>query len=94
MLDGNGPVDYTVIYQPSILPVDSVNATVFDADKNIWVGTDEGLICLDIKTGTVKDYSSSEYLKDKKVDGLYINPEQPNYIWVLTGNFVSRIKYR
>ena len=97
VLDNNNDynkIDYTVVYQPSILPVHSVNATIFDDDKNIWVGSDEGLLCLDLQSGIVKDYSSDEYLSHKKVDGLYLSQESSNYIWVLTGDTVTRIKYK
>lgn len=80
-------VNFKVV--PNVIPVgDGFNTSIFDADRNLWIGTDTGILILseDGKDTTVitSDSKDADYLKYDNVTMLF--SDGGSGAWVLCGN--------
>lgn len=85
-LDEYQGVNFKVI--PNVIPVgDGFNTSIFDAGRNLWLGTDKGILILSQDgetTKTITAAESTEYLKYDKVTMLF--SDGGNGAWVICGD--------
>lgn len=62
-----------------------------DADGNIWMGTDEGLACLDVRTQRFTNYTKANGLPNNSTPSLVI---VGNDMWIGTANGLARMDLR
>lgn len=86
-LDEYQGVNFKVV--PNVIPVgDGFNTSIFDAERNLWIGTDTGILILsqDGETTSVitADNTDEGYLKYNRVTMLF--SDGGSGAWVLCGN--------
>lgn len=72
---------------PNSLTENDVMSFAEDSKGNIWMGTDNGLGCLDIKTQRFKTYTNKDGLPNNNISALI---KQGHYIWIGTSNGLCR----
>ena len=79
-------VNFKVI--PNVIPAgDGFNTSIFDASRNLWLGTDKGILILSQDGTTTKAITAgenTEYLKYDHVTMLF--PDGGNGAWVICGD--------
>ena len=72
---------------PNSLTENDVMSFAEDSKGNIWMGTDNGLGCLDIQTQRFRTYTSQDGLPNNNISALI---RQGKYIWIGTSNGLCR----
>ena len=66
----------------------SVNAIYADDAGKLWIGTNQGLSCLTIKTGQFKNYHTEDGLPNETIFGVL--SDEHGQLWVSTNKGISR----
>lgn len=95
VLKGEKTLDYTLTLQPSIFPVsgDDVVASALDKEGKVWVATSNELTRFNIyetDSSKVETFQQDEKFKGE-IQALLVENE---FMWVLTDESVSQIKYK
>ncbi|NBC09056.1 MAG: hypothetical protein GVY26_17845 [Bacteroidetes bacterium] len=67
---------------------DQVNAIYEDGRQRLWVGTGKGLHCIDLRSDSLRIYTTADGLTNDFVNGIL--PEGDSCLWVSTDNGLSR----
>lgn len=59
-----------------------ITALMQDKQNNIWIGTKQGLQCLNLKKGTLKLYTEADGLSNSSITGIEI--DKHNNLWIST----------
>lgn len=73
---------------PDTKGLTSINTILEDSNKNIWIGSDNGITKYNVKTGIFKYYTDSVIVQ--KVIALFIDSEKK--IWIVTPNGLNYIE--
>ncbi|WP_460432765.1 hybrid sensor histidine kinase/response regulator transcription factor [Arachidicoccus ginsenosidivorans] len=69
---------------------DNINTIYEDQKGDVWVGTREGLNCIDPKTGFIRRFTTQDGLPDNTI--LTILEDQQHYLWMSTPNGLIRFR--
>lgn len=97
MYDGYSLTTYkSNLHHPDMLTSNSIQCVAEDTKHRLWIGTDNGLNCLDRKTGTIRKYSQAELLTlgvsqilVTRTGRILIGTEQGLYEYHEDGHFTS-----
>jgi signal transduction histidine kinase/ligand-binding sensor domain-containing protein/DNA-binding response OmpR family regulator len=73
---------------PNYMTYNFINFIYEDRNKNLWIGTEGGLLLLDEKSHKVKTYDESNGLPNEVMQGILEDDE--GYLWISTNKGISR----
>ena len=84
----NSLTEYELIEGKSI----RVNSIFETKDGNIWIGTGEGLVCMDRTTKEKRIYTEADGLSSNSVSSIL--EDNSGYLWISTLNGISRLEIK
>ncbi|MCB0561842.1 MAG: hypothetical protein H6573_12825 [Lewinellaceae bacterium] len=77
---------------PVVLRDNQVNALYEDGQGQLWIASAQGLLCLNLATGRLKEYTTEEGLSNNFINGIL--PEGDSCIWASTDNGLCRLSIK